>query len=43
MQKTIDSQRRKIKRLEDMIEIIHKADFFQEIPLTEKLSIIDDV
>lgn len=43
MQKTIDSQRRRIKRLEDMIEIIHKANFFQEIPLTEKLSIIDDV
>ena len=43
MQKTIDSQRRKIKRLEDMIEIIHKADFFQAIPLTEKLSIIDEV
>lgn len=43
MQKTIDSQRRRIKRLEDMIEIIHKANFFQEIPLTEKLSIIDEV
>lgn len=43
MQKTIDSQRRKIKRLEDMIEIIHKANFFQEIPLTERLSIIDEV
>ncbi len=43
MQKTIDSQRRKIKRLEDMIGIIHKADFFQAIPLTEKLSIIDEV
>lgn len=43
MQKTIDSQRRKIKRLEDMIEIIHKTNFFQDIPLTEKLSIIDEV
>ena len=26
-----------------MIEIIHKANFFQEIPLFEKLSIIDEV
>lgn len=43
MQKTIDWQRRKIKRLEDMIEIIHKANFFKEIPLTERLSIIDEV
>lgn len=43
MQKTIDSQKRKIKRLEDMIEIIHKANFCQEILLTEKLSIIDEV
>lgn len=43
MQKIIDSQRRKIKRLEDMIEIIHKTNFFQDIPLTEKLSIIDEV
>ncbi len=43
MQKTIDSQRRKIKRLEDMIEIIHKANFFQDIPLSEKLSVIDEV
>lgn len=43
MQKTIDSQRRKIKRLEDMIEISHKANFFHRIPLSEKLSVIDEV
>lgn len=43
MQKTIDLQRKRIKRLEDMIEIIHKADFFHKIPLSAKLSIIDEV
>lgn len=40
---TIHKDRRKIKRLEDMIEIIHKANFFREIPLSEKLSVIDEV
>ena len=30
MQKTMDWQRRKIKRLENMIEIIQNADFFQK-------------
>ena len=42
-QKTIQEQEKKIKRLENMIKFIHNADFFQEIPLTEKLSIIDEV
>ena len=43
MQKTIDRQRQKIKRLESMIEIIHEADFFQEIPLEKRLDLIDKV
>lgn len=43
MQKTIDWQRQKIKRLESMIKIIHNAEFFKNVSLTEKLEIIDDV
>ena len=43
MQKTIDRQRQKIKRLESMIEIIHEADFFQEIPLEKRLDLIDKI
>lgn len=42
MQKTSDWQRQKIKRLESMIKIIHNAEFFKKVSLTEKLEIIDE-
>lgn len=40
-QKTIRDQANKIARLESMIEIIHKCDFFNSIPLETKLNAID--
>ncbi|WP_443722878.1 IS3 family transposase [Ruminococcus sp.] len=43
MQKTIDCQRRKIKRLENMIEIIQNTDFFKNVSLSDKLEVIDEV
>ncbi len=42
-QKTIHEQEKKINRFEKMIKIIHNAEFFKEIPLSEKLSVIDEV
>ena len=42
-QKTIQEQEKKIKRLENMVKIIHNAEFFKDIPLSEKLSVIDKV
>lgn len=43
LQKTIQEQEKKIKRLENMIKIIQNAEFFKDIPLSEKLSVIDEV
>ena len=43
MQKTIDCQRRKIKKLENMIEIIQNADFFKNVSLSDKLEVFDEV
>lgn len=42
-QKTIHEQEKKINRLEKMIKIIHNAEFFKGIPLSEKLLVIDEV
>lgn len=41
-QKTIQEQEKKIKRLENMIKIIHNADFFKNVSLSERLEIIDE-
>lgn len=43
MKKMIDWQQRKIKRLEKMVELIQKTDFFKEVSFSEKLEIIDEV
>ena len=42
MQKTIDLQRQKIKRLENMIKIIQNAEFFKNVSLSERLEIINE-
>ena len=42
MQKTIDWQRQKISRLENMIKIIQNAEFFKSVSLSERLEIIDE-
>ncbi len=44
MQKTIDCQRRKIKRLENMMKIIQNTDFFHKnASLSDRLEVIDEV